>query len=75
MHKTYLICFNASRGNRDKFFEILAEGKLIVRQVVNQIDGSGVKEIPVYLAKIECDCEIFLSLAEVLTGFSDFNCE
>lgn len=25
--------FNNSRGNRDKFFEILAEGKLIVRQV------------------------------------------
>ncbi len=73
--KTYLISFNNSRGNRDKFFEILAEGKLIVRQVVNQIDGLSGKEIPVYLAKIECDSETFSSLAEVLTGFSDFNCE
>lgn len=67
--KTHLIIFNASRGNRDKFFDVLAGGKLVVHEMINQIDNSGMKEIPVYVSKIECDFETFSSLAESLTGF------
>lgn len=67
--KTFLIIFNNSRGNRDKFFEILAGGKLIVHEMINQIDNSSLKEIPVYVSKIECDQETFGNLSKVLTGF------
>lgn len=74
--KPWTIIFNNSRGNRDKFFEILSQGELQVHEMVllrrrgNQIDNSSLKDIPVYVAKIECNLETFGNLSEVLTGFS-----
>ena len=68
--KTWTIIFNNSRGNRDKFFEILSGGELTVHEMINQIDNSSLKDIPVYVAKIECSLETFGNLSEVLTGFS-----
>ncbi len=68
--KTWTIIFNNSRGNRDKFFEILSQGKLQVLEMRNQIDNSSLKDIPIYVALIECSLETFGNLSEVLTGFS-----
>ena len=68
--KPWTIIFNNSRGNRDKFFEILAQGELQILEMRNQIDNSSLKDIPVYVALIECSLETFGNLSEVLTGFS-----
>lgn len=68
--KPWTIIFNNSRGNRDKFFEILSQGKLQVLEMRNQIDNSSLKDIPIYVALIECSLETFGNLSEVLTGFS-----
>ena len=71
--KPWTIIFNNSRGNRDKFFEILAQGELQILEMRNQIDNSSLKDIPVYVALIECSLETFGNLSEVLTGFAAFS--
>jgi hypothetical protein len=63
--KTFLIIFNNSRGNRDKFFEILSEGKMKIHEMINQIDNENF----VYVTKIECDQNTFERLSKLLTGF------
>ena len=68
--KTWTIIFNNSRGNRDKFLEILSEGELQVFEMINQIDGSSLKDVPVYVVAVSCTREIFQKLSEMLTGFS-----
>lgn len=68
--KTWTIVFNNSRGNRDKFFEILAEGEISILEMRNQIDNSSLTDIPVYVAAISCSKETFQKLSETLTGLS-----
>jgi hypothetical protein len=68
--KNHLIFFNSSRGNREKFVEILAEseGEMKVEELVNQVGGSEEKPIPCYVAKISCS-ENVLEKLKSLTGF------
>jgi len=56
---------DSKKGWNNNFFREFADALKYAKSWLGEWD----------LAKIECDCEIFLSLAEVLTGFSDFNCE
>lgn len=77
MHKTYLIIFNASRGNRDKFFEIMCESGLKVLQSVFQ-SGSAKDDNPAYhcyVMNISCLLGTFVELETALTGFSGCICE
>ena len=78
MHKTYLICFNASRGNRDKFFEIMCNSELKVNQTILQTDNAKNPLHPTYncyVMTISCSLGIFVELETALTGFSGCICE
>jgi len=78
MHKTYLIMFNASRGNRDKFFEIMCNSELKVNQSILQTDGAKDPLHPAYhcyVMNITCLLGTFVELEIALTGFSGGVCE
>lgn len=73
--KTFLICFNATRGNRDKFFEVLceSEGLIKVNSCILQFDGSKSSDHPAYncyVIVVECSKESFSKLEDIkFSGF------
>ena len=77
MHKTHLICFNATRGNRDKFFDALceSEGTIKVNSCVLQFDSSKSPDHPsynCYVIVVECSQESFDKLQNMkFSGYCD----
>ncbi len=70
--KPFLIIFNVSRGNRDKFFEIVCENEIQVTTIIRRKEEASDNHpaYDCYTANVICSQESIRLMENTLTGFA-----